>query len=131
MMKISWSTVKISRSYIEKQNFVFFMYHIYFHHLPSSNLITLSSIHSPSSFICIICFLLLWSLNPPHWGSEPDALTTTPCHQFKQVAFEVLLLYWRTTEYFNIYHWSSLWFLQSFLPVFLKYLLYNKYIHDQ
>ena len=99
--------------------------------------ITPSSIHSPSSFIHIICFLLHWGLNPPPWGSEPDALTTTPCHQFKNVsskwtwsmAFQVLLIYWRITEYFSISQWPSLLFLQSFHPVILKHLSYNKNIH--
>ena len=86
---------------------------------------------TPSSFIDIICFLLHWGLNPPPWGSEPDVLTTTPRHQFKKLsskwtwlmAFQLLLISWRITEYFSTSHWSSLRFLQSFCPVFLKYLL--------
>ena len=98
-----------------------------------------SSIYSPYSFIHITCFLLLWGLNPPPWGSEPNALTTIPRHQFKKLsskwtwslAFQVLLTYWRTTEYFSISHWSSVWFLQSSLPVFMKYILFNKNICDQ
>ena len=125
-------------SYIKKLNFVFFLFHTStIYSLPIW--IVPSSIHSPSSFIHIICFLLHWGLNPSPWGSEPDALTTTPCHQFKKLsskwtwsmAFQVLLIYWRTTEYFSISHWSSLWFLQSSLLVFVKYLLYNKNICDQ
>ena len=123
---------------LKTNEFVTFIFHtstIY----PLPIRITPSSIHSPYSFIHITCFLLHWGLNPPPWGSEPDVLTTTPCHQFKKVsskwtwsmAFQVLLIYWRTTEYFSISHWSSLWFLQSFHPVILKYLSYNKNIHDQ
>ena len=101
--------------------------------------ITPSSLHFPSSFIHITIFLFQWGLNPPPWGSEPNTLTTTLRHQVKKLsskwtwwmAFQVLSVYWRITEYFSISHWSSLWFLQSFLPVFLKYLPYKKYIHNQ
>ena len=123
---------------LKKSNFVSFIFHM-FTIYPLPIWITPSSIHKLFSFIHIIYFLLHWGLNPPPWGSEPDALTTTQRHQFTKLsskwtssmAFQVLLLYWRITEYFSISHWSSLWFLQSFHPVILKHLSYNKNICDQ